>query len=307
MSMESSITPDRIINSIRMDKSFNGVYLIVEGENDLKIYKMIMKDEVVRIRRALGKDKVKTVLKSLNNEKEHKLIGIVDSDFDNILGSDEEIQGLFKTDYHDIETMIFDSKAFEKMVNLLCDENRLKEFESIKKQSLKEIVIDITKYIGKLKLINQEQQLQMSFKPKDKNGNTLKYKKIISDKNGDFLGVDKLIDTVISYGKNRTKGIDIEKLKQDYIKKDISIYNNYNIINGHDISNIVYILLKYVLKSSSPLLKDYTCIEKSLILAYNFQDFSRFSLYKQLIEWQVNNCIQLLNEEISMPVHNKAI
>lgn len=296
MSMESSITPERIVNSIRMDKSFNGVNLIVEGENDVKIYKMIMKAEVVRIIRAFGKEKVKMVLNSLNDEKEHKVIGIVDSDFDNILGDSDNIDGLFKTDYHDIETTIFNSTALEKMLNVVCNEHRLKEFECLKKQSLKEVVIDISKHIGKLKLINQEQKLQMQFKPKDKDGKTIKYKKIVSEKNGDFLGLEKLIETAINYGENRTKGIDVNKLKRDFVNKDISEYNVLDIINGHDISNILYIIIKSILKSTSTLLKDYTCIESSLILAYNTEEFLESNLYNELIKWQSKNDFEILNK-----------
>lgn len=307
MSMEANITPERIANSIRMDKSFNGVSAIVEGENDFKIYKMIMKSEVVRIKRAFGKEKVKKVLKLLESEKELKVIGIIDSDFDNILGSNDNIYGLFKTDYHDIEIELFNSRALEKILYLLCDEKKIKAFEDLKKQSIREIVINIVKHIGKLKLINLEQQLQLRFKPKDKNGNTIKYKKVVSDKSGDFLGVENLIDVVINYGENRTKGINVDKLKYDFVNKDINKYNILDIINGHDMANVLYIIIKYVLKSKSTLIKDYTSIEECLILAYDTEEFLDSKLYKELFTWQNNNDLEILKIHKDPRIFEKAM
>ena len=42
------------------------------------------------------------------------------------------------------------------------------------------------------------------------------------------------------------------------------------LVNGHDLANFLYILMKKILKSKNKMLNDFTCIEDSLILAYDF-------------------------------------
>src|SRR3546814_17783638 len=91
--MEQYITPDRIANAIMQDNSFKGHYLIVEGVKDVKFYQKYIDPTSFRIWEAFGRENVKLVLKLLNERGCHRRIGVIDSDFNAILISEERRVG----------------------------------------------------------------------------------------------------------------------------------------------------------------------------------------------------------------------
>ena len=85
--MEQYITPERTANAILQDNSFNGYYLVVEGNKDVKLYGKFVNNQDFRIKPAFGNEKVKEVLSILEDRGFDKRIGIIDSDFNIGVGS----------------------------------------------------------------------------------------------------------------------------------------------------------------------------------------------------------------------------
>lgn len=293
--MREYITPERIANSIVQERVFSGYNLIVEGQNDYKVYNMLVDKTNVKIIQANGKENVEKVLKELDKRNFNKKLGIVDSDFDKILNVNNSNKNLLRTDFHDIEVMIFNTKALEKMLNISCpDNNKIKQIEEKKGNSIRNIVLELAEHIARLKLINKTQDLKLMFKPKNIDGNQLKYKKFISEDDLSFLGEDKLIETVLNSFDNRQKNVTNEMLKQAYENTDTSNYNIYDLVNGHDLSNILYILIKKVLKCNSKVFSDYSCVEDCLIYSYHINDIINTDLYRELQKWQDENEVEIL-------------
>ena len=300
--MEENITPDRLANAVRMDSSFNGYYLFVEGPTDICLYKKFVNNSNIKVRAAFGCLKVREVLNILNAQGIEKSIGIIDVDFRNIYWSvdeaaygavDADTNNLFVTDDHDIETMAIKTKALDCILDVYSTEERVESFEK-QNGPVRSVLIELGEKIADLKLANKIYNLGLVFKPKEPEGNQIKYSKFICDKKLIFKGTDALIQAVINYSVNRgtsikSKEIIIEKLNEVSENK----YEWSQLLNGHDLVNILFLLLKKVLKSKNKGLHDYKCLEASLMLAFDYTEFNKTNLYNDLYAWSKLKGVEL--------------
>jgi hypothetical protein len=288
--MEQFIQPDRIANAIMQDNSFNGYYLIVEGNKDVKFYQKYIDKTTTRIREAFGSEKVKLVLKILNERGYSRRIGIIDSDFNAILNLNEQINGLYITDDHDVEIMIIKTKALEDVIYHYCSKSKIGDFEKKKGKTIREILFELGKEVGYLKLANKVHELGLIFKPSTSEGNQIKYKDFIDEDTLNFLGSDKMINSIMNYSRSKSsimKGKELIKETLNEIKK--VDYDRHHLVNGHDVTNILYLLMKKTFGSKNKMLNDHNAVEDSLILAYDYVDFKQTNLYKDLEEWATQN------------------
>lgn len=100
-----------------MDK----VVVIVEGDDDKKIFEKFIDTEKAFLYAAKGCIWVVKVVKGLNERTEFndRVIGIKDADFDHILSKDHGVPNLFVTDFHDIEMTLI-SNDFENGIYAEC-------------------------------------------------------------------------------------------------------------------------------------------------------------------------------------------
>lgn len=298
------MTADRTANSIMQDSSFSGCYLIVEGNKDYKLYNKFIEDGI-RIREAWGCEKVKETLEILEGRGFKNKVGIIDSDFSKILNIKFDIKDLFITDYHDIEVMMIKSTALSTTMDVFCRKERVDEFT--KSIHLLQILFDLGKHIGLLKLANKEYGLGLIFKPEKVDGNQLKYKEFISERDMTFLGIETMIQTVINYSRVRSTGLaTLDNIKQKYLELSKKEFIEEHLVNGHDLTNILYILFKKVLKSSNKMLNDFNSIEDSLIMSYEAYEFVQTDLFKNLLQWSNEKHVNLFKERVLSLYHRDA-
>jgi len=193
--------------------------------------------------------------------------------------------------------MMIKSSAFNSILNLYCQKEKIEEFQ--KKTSIYRAIFDNGKNIGILKLANKQYNLGLVFKPQEVDGNQLKYKEFISDTDLSFLGADKLIETVSNYSRARSPRLESkENIKKRYKELEANIYDEDQLVNGHDLTNIIHILFKKVLKSKNKMLCDFNSIEDSLILSYEVNDFVRTNLFRNIFAWAEENQVQLFKENV---------
>lgn len=292
--MEENMNPFRIANAIMQDLTFTGYYIIVEGNKDEKLYGKFIFNKQIRIKPGFGNEKVKEVLRILDERGFDKRIGIIDADFRNILNVTENIEGLFITDEHDIEVMMIKTKALENVINIFCSKKEIREFEKKNAISIRDKVYALGKEIGYLKLANKIYNLGLVFKPKTVDGNQIKYANFTCDKTLDFLGKDKLIEASINYSLNKSEQIeDKQTIEHRYAETSEKEYDLLQLINGHDLSNFLYILMKKVLKSKNKMLANFSSIEDSLILSYEHTFFKETILYNEIKTWSEIHEIQM--------------
>lgn len=296
--MEAYITPERTANAIMQDTRFAGYYLVVEGQKDVKLYGKFVNSEIIRIRPAFGNEKVKRVLQILDERGFENRVGIIDSDFKKILKITENLNGLFITDDHDIEVMIIKTKALENVLNVYCSKTKIKEFEKKRGTTIREALLSLGKEIGYLKLANKIYDLGLVFKPKNAEGNQIRYNKFTCEKTFNFLGSESMIQTIINYSRNRDTTLkEKNTIEEKFTEVSEQELDLMQLTNGHDLSNFLYILMKKILKSRNKMLTDYRAVEDSLILAYELSYFKETELFNQLTDWANQNGIKLFDEK----------
>lgn len=293
------MTANRTANAIMQDTTFDGTYLIVEGMKDYKLYRKFFNvNNQVEIKQVGGKEKVQKVIEILNEREFNKVIGIIDSDFSKILGNELEIDNIFSTDFHDIEVTMFQSPALETILNMYITKEKLETF--LNGKEIREILINLAKQIGLLKLANHIYDLGLAFKPKNLDGKNLKYKDFIDDKTLNYKGKTNLIQTVRNYSFNRGDNVAemtlIEEKMDELLHKEHELLQ---LVNGHDLSNIIFMLLKKVLGSTNKSLFDYNTVEDSLIMSYETRYWIKTELFDQLYEWAKLNDENIFREDIN--------
>ncbi len=122
-------SPYATANSIRMKQiRHKGTFLVVEGDADARFYKMFVNLEQCRVVPANSKGAVIKVLETIADEHSG-VLGIVDADYWNVDHISSELPALFSTDTHDLETLILQSSALDKVLAEHGNENAIEQFE----------------------------------------------------------------------------------------------------------------------------------------------------------------------------------
>lgn len=288
--MRELLTPDREANAIRLERAtFEGVFLLVEGELDRKFYARFINKATCKIKPVPGKPSSKTrvitIVEILENSNFQGILGIVDADFDHVTNLMLQVANLIQTDLHDLETMLVHSPALEKVVNELGSEEKINNFQEY--ESLRAALLNSGLPLGYLRWISIDQGLNLSFE-------TISFSKFIDEKK---LTLDeiKMIEEVRN--KSQCYSRSIKDIKNFLDTKKSSDHDPWQVCCGHDLAEILSLGLRKALGSVSIQTDD---LERQLRLAYEEVFFYRIQMYLKIREWENNNSrFQILNHPSS--------
>ncbi|HHX8659923.1 TPA: DUF4435 domain-containing protein [Vibrio diabolicus] len=293
------MTPQRIANAILLDKTFVGYHLLVEGKKDITLYRKFIDRDSCKLKPTFGKYKQREVYEILEDRGFKNKLGIRDADFirmpNNPKFDASYNKSIFLTDYHDSEGMIINSNAFNDWIVSISNDNDITSF-SEKIGDIYDLAYQLCFPLACLRLANKRFNLGLSFKPEKPEGNRFKFKKIICDKKFDFLGVDKLINVIWEYSQNRGKEVATRaeiKLKLELVMEDQQV-DLREVVNGHDLCEVLFIVCSKGLKSKSKLLNDSDSVEEMLALSYGHAYFQRSNLFEKIDEWQKKQGVSII-------------
>jgi len=296
--MEAEITGFRIANSILQDTEYSGEYLLVEGVKDIRLYKKFVREEL-RVKATFGKYNLRAAYDILVKESFDRVFGIRDADFLRIANNPKfdpnYVNAIFVTDNHDSEVMMIDSKALTDFLLVVSDTEKIKKFEALVGFTIRELLYALGYAIGCLKLANKRYGLGLVFKPERPDGNVIKYKRFICDKKFTYSSNDDLVDAVIDYSRNRKTNL----AARSEILNCLGVvmaegHNVREIVGGHDLAEILYLVVTKGLGSSSSLLRNSDSVENSLILSYDITQFCKTQLYSQIDSYQKSRGISII-------------
>lgn len=290
--MEQYITPERIANSIMMDRRFRG-HILVEGAKDLKVYTKFFNREQVKLTQTFGKYKMREAFLILSERHYMNKFAIRDADFLRISGNVKYIEDyrddIYATDGHDSEVMMLTVNALEDMISVAVDVDVFEKFEKKLGQSFRSRIITLAYQVGCLRLANKRCSLGLSFKPATPDGNRIKFKKFICDKNF-TIDLDQMIHIVIEYSKNRGNVVSdrqtIKAMHEEALKSD---HTQLEVINGHDIAEIICVLMSVGAKCKSHIFQNPDRVEEALALSFDRDKFRRTQLYGEINSWRKRN------------------
>ncbi len=275
--MREFITSEALANRIRQRRTTHkGAFLIVEGSSDAKFYgQMIDKNHCQLLPPAEGRDKAIKALKILQRDTAPDVIAIVDRDFDELNGTLPNLPNLFFTDTHDLETLLLQSPALEKLLNEFASEDKLTRFG----QNLREVLLISGSAIGYLLWVSLQDAMHLKFEgidfPKFVDEVTLK------------INETKLIEEVKN--KSQQPGINTADLQERLKQQKNASHDLWQICCGHDLISILSVGLRRAIGSRKP--NDITpdILERSLRLAYEQVYFQKTQLYGAIALWQTNH------------------
>ncbi|MBU9823702.1 DUF4435 domain-containing protein [Rahnella perminowiae] len=288
--MERDIKPERIANAIMMDERYEGYYVLVEGEQDIKIFRPFFDGNISRLKVMHGKYNMRSVYEILTGWGFERAIGIRDADFLRIPNNPKYSVTynlpIFPTDYHDAEGMVTNSPAVMRFLGTITNDEKIKNFEG-SYGDIVSLAYELSYPLACLRLANKRFGLGLSFKPKEKEGRKLKIWKFVCEKTIKYLGHECLINTVWEYSKNRG----VEPASKPEISRclDLIIGENHDVremVNGHDIAEVLFILCKKGLKSQNKALVDADCVEDMMFLAYENTYFRKSNLFNLISAWE---------------------
>ncbi|MEA5418850.1 DUF4435 domain-containing protein [Spirulina sp. CCNP1310] len=277
--MRENLTADREANAIRMKRStFAGVFLLVEGSTDKVFYERFVKKDCCNVIVISGKPSSKlksiSVLSILEKQQFQGVLAIVDADFDHLESSVPNIPNLVRTDTHDLETMLLQSLALDKVIAELGSEEKIAKFRDIRTA-----LLDAGMPIGYLLWISKLDELNLTF-------NNLEFGKFI-DKKTLTLDESELIQHIKNKSQAFTlKNEDLQKRIQE--QRDES-HDPWQVCCGHHLVEILSLGLQKAIGSMEAKKVEADALERELRLAYESSYFCQTQIYALIRRWESDN------------------
>ncbi|MEA5619583.1 DUF4435 domain-containing protein [Cronbergia sp. UHCC 0137] len=279
--MREHLSVDREANAIQLRReTFSGVFLLVEGSSDKTLYERLVDNSECQLisysnRKPSSKFCVIEIIKILDKNGFHGVIAIVDADFDHLGITPYSNPNLFRTDTHDLETMLLNSPALEKVIAEFGSEEKITRFG----QDIRTVLLEVGTPIGYLRWVSQLDGLNLTF-------NGIKFSSFINELTLELDQI-KLIQEVKN--KSQAFALDSKNLQHRLISQQSSNDDPWQVCCGHDLVEILSIGLRKAIGSAKASDVESTCLERSLRLAYEETYFCKTHIYLSIRLWESNN------------------
>ena len=278
--MREHLTVDREANAIQLQRStFSGAFLLVEGSSDRTFYERFVDKKACVLISVSGKPSSKLrvieVLSILEEENFQGILAIVDADFDHLKASSHSLSNLILTDTHDLETMLLQSSALEKVIAEFGSEEKITNFG----RDVRTALLEAGMPIGYLLWISQLDDLNLTF-------NGIKFTKFIDDQT---LQIDEL--KLIQEVKNKSQAFALksEDLQQRLKNQNSDNHDPWQVCCGHDLVEILSLGLRNAIGSAKASEVEPNSLERSLRLAYEETYFCKTQIYLSVRSWESGN------------------
>jgi Protein of unknown function (DUF4435) len=278
---KEDITPESKITELRLDisnpKSEGKVFVLLEGESDVKLYRKLFNNDTCKIETIPGgKIFLEKGLEILNDI--YKLIiGIRDADFLHLEGEKQQFSNLFLTDYHDYELMMASESQCHCPIFFEHTKIASKEHNSTFEKLLNSI-----RFLGYFRWYNEIENLEFNFRGLGLNE--------LFDKRTFAIDDKTLIQTVITRSRD-AKIKDVEHIFDSVQGLYDSQHDLFQVCNGHDFMKVMAVLCSSNQKGISE--KD---IASQFRVAYSQDMFKNTQLFKDTSDWASQNKVTLYHQ-----------
>ena len=273
-------TGDAIANEVLLVRdTYNGSVLILEGDNDEKLFRRFVEDSEMPIIPAWGKEKVLDAVEILESCDVQGFLGIVDADFGHVDGSLPTSRNIVVTDDHDVEMMIVKTKAFSAVLRELGSRAKVRNFPD-RERGIRDALMQKALIIGHLRHLSVTDDLRLRFEG-------LRFERFV-DRNSLKMNVNKMINNVFALTRNPQLEMEDIRDRLSELAKDATD-DPYQICCGHDFIAIFGIALRKVLGSRQSKETTSQALGVALRLAYDSEDFRQTKLYSDAKQWSARN------------------
>jgi hypothetical protein len=274
------LSVDRVANQIRLRRStYSGTFLLVEGGSDKTFYERFVDKLACELVSVSGKPSSKLrvidVLKILEKSSFQGVLAIVDADFERLETFLYSSPNLLRTDTHDLETMLINSPALNKVVAEFGSEDKIAQFNRDVRLALLETGISV----GYLLWISQCDRLNLTFEG-------ITFSKFINEQT---IQIDEL--RLIREIKNKSQAFSLkdEDLQQRLMAEKSNNHDPWQVCCGHHLVEILSLGLRKAIGSNKSADVEPNSLERNLRLAYEEVFFRDTKLYLDIRIWESNN------------------
>lgn len=271
--MREYLSSADICNQMSMLRSvFDGVFLIVEGVTDQRLFEKFVDKDSVRIVQAHSKDKVRSTVRDMEGRRsDKKVIGIMDPDLELVNGRKVN-PPLFYTDCRDMEMMLIRSNAFDDVIDEYTDRTKLEEI-GFDTDSLRQAIVDASSNVGKLMKVSADNRYSLCFKDLD-------FKRFINPRTIE-CDVRALVNAVMD--NTVVRKTDRKALLAAFCEEPE--HDPWLIARGHDTVDVILVVLKGAIGAFNSRYLNEGELSGSLRLAFSDQDFEVTTLYSSTENW----------------------
>jgi Protein of unknown function (DUF4435) len=279
--MREFITVERDANAVRQRReTFFGTFLLVEGSSDKVLYERFVDKSECELISYMGRQPSSKfwaikVLKTLEKDNFHGVIAIVDADFDHLGVLTYSSPNLFRTDTHDLETMLLNSPALDKVVAEFGSEEKVARFG----KDIRAVLLEGGTSIGYLRWVSQLDELNLTF-------NGIGFSKFISEQT---LEIDQLKLIAEVKNKSQALALDSKVLQQRLLDQQSGAHDHWQVCCGHDLVEILSFGLRKAIGSAKAADVEPNVLERSLRLAYEMAYFCKTQIYLSIRSWENSN------------------
>jgi hypothetical protein len=275
-SLRNNIDATDKINDIRLSLNTEVgskiVWILVEGEDDCKIYSKFFDGKKTRIDFVSGGKSQLTIALQILTIETNRIIGIQDADFLHLEKVYPAVTNLFYTDYHDIEMMML---SFDDVMINLFTEYRLQD----KRENIWLNVLKEAELISYIRWYNEKNNCKILF-------SGLKYGDRLTEITDGSISVKKqeLLQELNTRSKNKT-----EELTDTDMAGFIAANGTtdlLNLCNGHDTTALLSLIIGSQVS--------HTEFCRHLRLSFTIHHFIHTKLYREIFDWQMLNGYSIL-------------
>jgi hypothetical protein len=275
--MRQYLTPDRIANKVRMLRqhpSYKQVaFVFVEGASDSKFYERFLPKEQCFMQSTNGKEQAITVMHILEKDSFAGILALLDADFDWLEEKPPSSSNILLTDNHDLETMLLNSPALDKVLREYGSQDKLAE------KDVRAILLTCGKPIGYLRWIALQDNLPLTFEK-------LKFRDVLG-KDNLSLDTTELVRLVKAHSQIPSPTEQELLARLEHMQN--SQHDAWQICCGHDLVCILSEGLRHAFGSCDARDVSPEALERSLRLAYEDAFFVQTALAASIRAWEQTN------------------
>ena len=276
ISPKSARKPGVIIAEINfLKETHDGGFLLVEGDDDSKFWKLHVNKKNCNIRIAGSKSTLLGAAQQLELYQDDKVVGVIDADFDHVREIDHALGRVISTDFHDLEMILINSSAFERVLARIIDEQLLKAFETQYRKCILDQVLAFGLVFGRLRYLHIIEEMNFPFEFSPYKYIDAKPTLIINSERlySDFAAKAEVIPEVL---EKKLLVVPNEPIEQ--------------LIQGHDLLEILFIVLREI--GCPKNIKTGVDLTTYLHLAFHPHDLCSTQMFQRLkrldVAWNLN-------------------
>ena len=263
--------PGSIAAEIKMTRMVHdGAFIVVEGVNDLRFWST-RRHDACELVDGEGKSNVVSAVHRLDAEDIPGVLGIVDDDYDSLMGISCTSRNLVATDAHDLECLLCRSPALNTVLAEFGIAQKIQEFEEAAGMDVRGSLLERAMVFGRLRWAARRHDLDIDF-------GAIHVQRFINTDTWTVDG-DELARAVSSGGSPH----DCDVLKR-YMEA-LPSADPWRVAHGHDMIQILRIGLRRVL-GTLPASKGTEDIARVLRAAISLDELQRTMLYADMRTWE---------------------